>query len=95
MNRSHFLIAASLLLLMPSAIQAREWSDATGKYKVKAELLAHSETTVVLEKKNHDLVSLNISELSPADQEYLKSQEAAEATAAAWAKHKPGPCAAA
>ena len=54
----------------------RTWTDATGMYKVKADLVAYSDTTAVLMKEGHELVSVTIEQLSKEDQEYLKSKEA-------------------
>lgn len=66
---------------------ARKWSDATGKYTVEGDLVGMTDTTAVILKtdKKKQLVVLRIAQLSKADQEYLKSTEAAEATNA-----KPG-----
>lgn len=70
---------ALLCLLTPLLGQGREWTDASGHYTLDAEMIAYNDTTVVLEKPNHDLVSVAIKDLSTADQEYLKSEEAARA----------------
>ncbi len=55
--------------------QVRTWSDASGKYHFKGQLLASSETAVILEKGNKDLVSIDIDQLSEADRDYLKKSE--------------------
>lgn len=84
-----FLLAALLLIAlgMSPASAARKWSDATGKYTVEGDLVGMTDTTAVILKadKKKQLVVLRIAQLSKADQEYLKSSEAAEATSA-----KPG-----
>jgi hypothetical protein len=69
------LAATVLALETPGYVHAREWTDATGKYKVEADLVAVNETTAVLLKKDHELVSFALSDLSEADLEYLKSRE--------------------
>jgi hypothetical protein len=59
---------------------SREWSDATGKVKIKGTLLAVDETEVVLKldkrEKGRELLAVSIADLSDADKEYLKSKEA-------------------
>jgi hypothetical protein len=77
------LFSAFLLLLGTGAdlTEARTWSDASGKYKVDADLIAFSPKKVVLERTDDkQLISLQMDELSQADQDYLKTQEAADTT---------------
>jgi hypothetical protein len=57
---------------------AREWTDTTGNYVLEAELIARSDTMVVLKRADHELVALPIEDLSAADRDYLNSNEAAE-----------------
>jgi SLA1 homology domain 1, SHD1 len=74
---------ASLILLATAAdlAQARTWSDASGNYKVDADLIAFSDKKVILERTDDkQLISLQPDEFSKADQEYLKSKEAADTT---------------
>jgi hypothetical protein len=56
----------------------RVWTDSTGYYHVKADLIAFNDTTVVLKKENRQLVAVPLTKLSQDDQSYLKSKEAAE-----------------
>ena len=77
------LIASQLLSLCLVAScfgwsDSREWSDASGHYKFKAELIAYDDEHVVLQKENDELISIAIKDLSDADREYLKSAEAKE-----------------
>jgi hypothetical protein len=72
---SGLLVAAAW---MATPVEARQWTDSTGKYTVNAELVAQSETTVVLKKENHQLVAVPLAKLSTQDQEYLKSKEATD-----------------
>lgn len=58
---------------------AREWKDASGKYSFEADLIAYNETDLVLQKADKTLVAVDMEQLSAADQEYVKSKEAAEA----------------
>jgi hypothetical protein len=71
------ITTALLCLLAAAPATAREWSDSTGHYKIEADLIGFNDTTVVLKKKNHRLVSAQIKLLSDADQKYLASEEAA------------------
>jgi hypothetical protein len=77
-----FLATVVLALLCASSSDAaRKWSDATGKYTVEGDLIGANDTTAIIQKsdKKKQLIALRISELSKADQEYLKSNEAADA----------------
>jgi hypothetical protein len=66
-------------LLLISAAQARVWKDASGKYSFEADLIAYNETDLVLQKPDKKLVVVDLEQLSPADQKYVQSAEAAEA----------------
>src|ERR1700753_1870592 len=66
------------ILMIPSCLFARTWTDKTGKYKVDADLIAFNDKSVVLQRADHELGMVAIDALSPADQEYLKSKAAAE-----------------
>ena len=67
----------AMSFLAPSI--AREWTDASGKYSFEGELIAYNETDLVLQKPDKTLVAVDMEQLSAADQEYVKSKEAAEA----------------
>jgi SLA1 Homology Domain 1 (SHD1) protein len=59
-----------------SAVQAREWTDSTGKYKVKAELVDFDDATVVMRRvPDGELLAVPLDRLSKADQDYLESAE--------------------
>lgn len=66
----------ALVALPMLRVQAREWTDKSGKYQVNAELVAYSEEKAILQRDDHRLVSVAIAELSEADQKFLKSKEA-------------------
>lgn len=74
---------AVVLLLGASVSQAemRQWSDATGRFEVEAELIAASHTTVVLQNKDKELSAVEIQQLSEADQEYIANWQEAQETA--------------
>lgn len=58
---------------------AREWKDISGNYTFEADLIAYNETDLVLQKPDKTLVAVDMEQLSEADQEYVRSKEAAEA----------------
>jgi hypothetical protein len=64
-----------------SAAQSRVWTDSSGAYTLEAELIATSDTTVVLKRADHELVAIPLDKLSAKDREYLKSKEGAAAAA--------------
>lgn len=68
----------AVLLAAAAPTQAREWKDATGMYTLEADLVGFDRDTVVLQRKNKELGSIAIDQLSKEDQEYLKSKEAQE-----------------
>jgi hypothetical protein len=70
------LLAAALSVSLAGASPARLWTDSTGNYKVEADLIAFSDTKVVLERTDdHQLISLAPEELSKADRDYIQSKE--------------------
>jgi hypothetical protein len=68
------------IALVTASASARVWTDATGQYKVEADLVAFNDQTVVLQRKDDkELGAVPIEKLSQTDQEFLKSKEAADA----------------
>ncbi|MCU0719565.1 MAG: hypothetical protein MUC83_07665 [Pirellula sp.] len=59
---------------------SREWSDSTGTLKIRGTLLAADESEVVIKldkkEKGRELLAVAITDLSAADREFLKTQEA-------------------
>ena len=74
------LLFVSLLCLtagFASAGEVREWTDAAERNRVGAELVDFDETHCVLKRESdHRLFFVLISDLSSADQTYLRSEEA-------------------
>lgn len=62
-----------LLTVSPSNVDVREWSDASGNYQVKGELIAYNSKSVVLQNEEKELISLEITDLSDADKQYLQA----------------------
>ena len=77
----HKMIACQILTLCLATccfgfVDSREWTDASGHYKFKAELIAYDDEHVVLQKENDELISIALKDLSNADQEFVKSTRA-------------------
>lgn len=53
----------------------RFWTDATGRFRVKATLLEVSGEQVKLKREDGREISVPIDRLSPRDREFLKRQE--------------------
>ena len=79
-------ILTTCVCFTPLVGNAREWSDASGKYKLEADLMARNDSAVVLQKEDKSLVMVAIEELSEADQKYLESEEASPSQEAATQK---------
>lgn len=57
--------------------EVRTWSDATGKFKIEAELIEATDEHVVLQKTDGKTVKVPIAKLSEADQQFVADQQAA------------------
>ncbi|MCM2372155.1 SHD1 domain-containing protein [Aporhodopirellula aestuarii] len=75
------LVCCCFYLASAAVADAREWSSPDGRYRVEAEAIAFDDKTVVLKKPTGQLLAVELAELSPADQDYVKSREAKEAYA--------------
>ncbi len=73
-----FVVATALILSCLASVEARVWTDVSGNYTFEANLVAFNDTDLVLEKADKTLVAVDMEQLSAADQEYIKSKEAAE-----------------
>lgn len=78
--RHNTLLSTLVLALVATtaAAQAREWTDRTGTYSLKAELFGFDDGNVILQREDGDLGMFKVDQLSSADQEYLNSPEAGE-----------------
>ncbi len=65
------LLTFCLSAILDDAQGVRIWTDSTGNYSVEGTLIARNEKSVVLEKRNKDLVAVPLASLSDADREYL------------------------
>lgn len=73
-----FPVAFATLFVISIAAQAeaRTWKSASGNYSIDADLVAFTEDTVILQREDKQLASIEIEKLSNADQTYLASDEA-------------------
>jgi hypothetical protein len=72
------LLALAVSLAFPVVAHGRTWTDSTGNYSIDADMIAFNDATIVLKKKNRQLVAVPIDKLSKEDQKYLASKEAAD-----------------
>ena len=63
-----------LVIIASTSATAREWSDLSGNYSVTGEMVAFSDSTVVLKKDNQDLVAVQLEQLSKTDQEFVENE---------------------
>jgi SLA1 homology domain 1, SHD1 len=72
-----------LVLLLAAACfapqaDARLWTDSSGRYTLEANLVAANDTSVVLQRADHELVSIPLDKLSEADRAYVGSPAATD-----------------
>jgi hypothetical protein len=72
------LLTFAVWLALPILADARTWTDATGYYRVEADLIAFDGATAVLKKENRQLVAVPIDKLSKEDRAYLQSKDVFE-----------------
>lgn len=53
--------------------EAREWSDASGRFKVKAKMISSDDEHVTLEKESGETVKVRIDQLSERDRQHLRT----------------------
>jgi mono/diheme cytochrome c family protein len=59
---------------LPALALGREWMDASGKFKIEAELVAVRNGKAILEKPDGSVITVPVDKLSPADQEFLRAK---------------------
>lgn len=70
-------ILAALAALATGQVLAEEfriWTDASGQFKVEAQLVKVQDGKVELKKKDHSVISVAIEKLGAADQKYLRDR---------------------
>ncbi len=68
-------VCCGCALALCGTAAAREWTDATGKFKVQGELVAVRAGKVIIEKADGSIISVPLEKLCAADQEFLKSAD--------------------
>lgn len=58
------------------AQEPHTWTDTTGNYSITAGLIGFNDDTVVLKNTDGELLAVPVAQLSEADREYLKTDEA-------------------
>lgn len=74
MNSMHCLLSAIVVIFAVSELDAREWSDTTGRYKLEAELFAQNDEYVILQRQDKELAMFPVEKLSEQDRQYLESK---------------------
>lgn len=74
-----FLFSSLVSTLLASSAfaqsQSRDWADSTGHYKFEGKIIARDDDRVVIEKKDKSLLSVELSQLSKSDLEYLEKNK--------------------
>lgn len=71
------------------AAESRQWSDATGKFKIKAEFVSLENGTVTLKKEDGEEIEIELKKLSIADQKAANDLAKAKADDPFKSKSKP------
>ena len=66
------LAVAVVAVLLSTTVQARVWTDATGKNKVEAEYVGQKDGKVILRKPDGNLATVPLDRLSAADQKHVE-----------------------
>lgn len=77
------LVACLSAICCSAVVEARIWTDTTGRYTLDAKLVTFNEKSVVLRRDDHELVAIPVEELSEKDREFLTTKEAVDAARAA------------
>ena len=75
MNQLVWLLAVAVAMFCNSPLvwsQVRTWTDSTGKFKIKAELVSQEGETINLKKAGGKAVQLPIDRLSKRDQQFVE-----------------------
>lgn len=70
--KQYLWLASSFVLA--HSIYAREWSDSSGMYTLTGDMISYNESTVVLKKKNTDLIAVPLDKLSAPDRAYVNRE---------------------
>lgn len=73
------LVLVVALCSLANLSNAREWTSATGGFKIDAEAISFNDKLVVLKKSTGELVAVELVELCKEDQDFIQSKEATDA----------------
>lgn len=76
---SILLLFIGICLVPSGSAFGRIWSNASGAYELEGEAISFNDSMVVVKKPTGELVALELKDLSTADQEFVRSQEAKDA----------------
>ncbi len=77
------LVSLAICLVTPARVDAREWTDQSGAYRIEAELVDVQKGVARLRRPDGSIVSVPLGKLSEADQQFIAQRSAAPETAAA------------
>lgn len=70
-----FVLSSLLANFAFAQSQSRNWEDSSGHYKFEGKIIARDDHRVVIEKEDKSLLSVELSQLSKSDLEYLESNK--------------------
>ncbi len=72
-----------IVLTLPCAGFAHEWTDASGAYKIQGDFVAVRADKVIIEKADGSIIAVALEKLSKADQDFARAQTTKETAAGA------------
>lgn len=73
--RHHVPVMTALLCLVGlSVIEARTWTDSTGKYQLEADFVDFNDGKVLLTRGDAQIIAIELSQFSQADQQYVRKE---------------------
>jgi len=73
--RGRLAVSGIALLSLVEIAGAREWTDATGQFRVEAELISAADGIVRLKKASGAIISVPVNKLSDTDREFVKQSQ--------------------
>lgn len=70
-----FVLSSLLVNFSVAQNQDRKWTDASGHYEFEGKMIARDDHRVVIEKKDKSLISVELTQLSKKDIEYLETNK--------------------
>ncbi len=76
---SRVTLCVTVGMCLTSSAFGRVWSSSSGAYQMEAEEISFNDTLVVLKRPTGELVAVELKDLAPADQAYVRTQEVKDA----------------